>query len=404
MANFSSISRPAYAWDAVNNQWVPIGIGPHTHSSTDIVTPLTTKGDLYSYGTTPTRFAAGPNGSVLVPDSTTTSGLNWTNSYGFSGGKNTVMNGGFDFWTRGTSFSNPASIYTADRFKVTVNAPTGNYTASQQPAGLNGFRYCLRIQRNAGDTGGQGGFFLGHSWAPEDTIPLQGQTVSYSFYARAGANFSASNSAIGVYLFYGTGNGQQSFASLTNEGTIVSSAFYLTTAWQRFYVTTTIPANATELRMNTSFGPQGTAGTNDYYEITGIQLESGSTPTQFSRYGGSGAAEALACKYYCEKLGGNAYTSYGSGINGTSTTARMHVPFSTKRVPPTASFGPTANFNIWGSSNFNGIALTGISQVTSANDAIIVGATVSSGLTAGYSNILIDDGSNNSYIIVSADF
>ena len=53
MATISNTPRPAYAWDQDTSQWVPIGIGPHSHAQSDI-TGLTTalagkSDDLISY-------------------------------------------------------------------------------------------------------------------------------------------------------------------------------------------------------------------------------------------------------------------------------------------------------------------------------------------------------------------
>jgi hypothetical protein len=48
--------------------WVSIGGG---------ASPLTTKGDLYTFSTTDARLAVGTNGQVLVADSTAATGIKW---------------------------------------------------------------------------------------------------------------------------------------------------------------------------------------------------------------------------------------------------------------------------------------------------------------------------------------
>ena len=136
-------------------------------------------------------------------------------------GKNFVLNGGFDLWTRGTSFtiaaSSPASFstYLADRWQTQTGANqaiTVSRQATSDTTNLPNIQYALRYQRNSGQTG-TGSLYIVQSFETVNSIPLAGKTVTLSFYARAGANYSATSNAlavtggtIGVVIGGGIGN------------------------------------------------------------------------------------------------------------------------------------------------------------------------------------------------------
>ena len=37
MPSVGSTTRPAFVYDQATDTWVPVGIGPHTHATTDII-------------------------------------------------------------------------------------------------------------------------------------------------------------------------------------------------------------------------------------------------------------------------------------------------------------------------------------------------------------------------------
>ena len=341
MATFSNTPRPAYVYEAATDQWIPVGFGPHTHAVTDVTnafntTTVTAKGDIVvaAGSNNITRLAAGSNGQSLVADSTTSTGLRYQDSV--AAGKNFFVNGGMDFWQRGTSFTTPAGVYTADRFKATVNGAS-TYVISRQAAGLNGFQYCYRFQRSAGQTYTFGSF-IGYAWDPEAMVLLQGKTITYSFYARVGANWSPTG-GIGVQLQQGTGAGAHAFSALTGEtGVLSGTASGLTTEWQRFSFTGTVASSATELRTNISWSPIGTAGANDYIDVTGFQLEIGSVATHFSRAGGTIQGELAACqRYYFRTSNDSSFSRFAFGSCETTTAGVVQLMLPvTMRVAPTA--------------------------------------------------------------------
>jgi hypothetical protein len=308
------------------------------------------------------------------------------NRDGFNaGGKNYVINGGFDIWQRGTSFVGSGNNYTADRWKFTQNGPTNNaYTVSRQSSGLNGFQYCARFQRNSGDTG-TGGMFIGYGMASEDLVPFQGKTMTMSFYARAGANFSGASQNIGFSMPFGTGTGAHPFTLLTNEFGSVSSTFTLSTSWQRFYFTATVPSNATEMRFNINHSPTGTAGVADYYEVTGFQMELGSTPTAFSRYGGTYQGELVACQRYFQSLpwGPTYNTAIHSGHfwSSTKSLGTVHLK-TTMRTNPAVTISSPSHVTVYSANTTYAVSSIGVDAITAASFDIEF--VTSSAGTAGY--------------------
>ena len=72
VSNTAATNGQYLAWDSATSNWTPVTGGGSTFTS-----PLTTKGDLYTYGTTDARLGVGTNNSFLVADSSTATGLRW---------------------------------------------------------------------------------------------------------------------------------------------------------------------------------------------------------------------------------------------------------------------------------------------------------------------------------------
>ena len=319
-------------------------------------TLTTTKGDIIvaTGNATLVRQGVGSDGQVLTADSTQADGVIWsTPSSGAPvvAGKNAVINGAFDVWQRGTSStaSTNTAVYSgADRWQH-YSGGTTNYTLSRQSSGLTGFQYCARVARNAASTATNLNWFT-HTIESADCYKFAGQTVTLSFYARAGANFSAASNYISVLMDSGTGTDQNILNGFTGSTVILSSGATLTTSWQRFTFTMSVASTATQLGLYIRNTPVGTAGAADHYEITGVQLEVGSVATQFSRAGGTIAGELAACQRYCVKFTpatNNGYERIGIslGTNSSGQSIFLNLPVEMRTYP--TSMTTSGSFAVW---------------------------------------------------------
>ena len=325
-------------------------------------------------------------------------------------GKNAVINGGFDIWQRGTSVAVTANTptYTSDRWMLQPSGLNLASTVSRQATGdttnLPNIQYCARVQRNSGQTG-TSPIYLGNSFESINSIPFAGKQVTLSFYARAGANFSSASNALQANLDSGTGTDQNVVSGgYTGSATPVSGTATLTTTWQRFSFTGTIAATATEIGLRFNYTPVGTAGAADYFEITGVQLELGSSATPFSRNGATIQGELAACqRYYFRFLGNSSYVyaGYGQGPagNGTSAYPVINHPVPMRDIPSSIDYGTLAVTDGVNAA----VAVTSITIAQANQFQTALSANVSSGLTQYRSYRLCNNNSSSGYFGLNAE-
>ena len=322
-------------------------------------------------------------------------------------GKNAVLNSDFSVWQRGTSIAVAASTvaYTADRLSVSTAANQAT-TVSRQATGdttnLPNIQYCARIQRNSGQTG-TGTMYIGNSFETINSIPFTGKTVTVSFYARKGADYSATSNALSLYLWNGTGTDQNVNTGYTGANVVGSVAATLTTTWQRFSFTGTVPTNSTELALQFQSVPTGTAGTNDYFEITGVQLEQNATATPFARNASTYQGELAACQRYYQRLNAaTTFSVFSTGIGAASTTsAYPTIPLKVSmRIVPTSIDIGTLAFSDWVNAVINITSATINSASTTEN--LILSGNVASGLTQ-FRPYVLGSQSSSSYLGINAE-
>ena len=323
-------------------------------------------------------------------------------------GKNLIINGGMDIWQRGITQSGGGSYFIADRWNHFRDAYVSGITVSRQTTSLPEFQYCARVQRDSGNTS-TNGLAITQNIESINSIPYQGKTVTISFYARAGANFSSSELRLSSTLYSGTAIDEASRNGITGVSNVINRTSVLTTSWQRFSYTGAVPTNSNQLLFVLYFGPTGTAGTNDYFEVTGVQVEAGSSATPFSRSGGDIQGELAKCqRYYYRATSEAAYGPLGVGKAYTVNNLNINVPFPARmRSTPSISSG-----DISALSTFQ--LETGATAVTTPSSIGINGNIISptfgaidvvkaSAFTTGAFYYLMGANSANAYIGFSAE-
>jgi hypothetical protein len=337
-----------------------------------------------------------------INDTNGTLNLLQTSTLSQSAAKNAVIGGGMDIWQRGTSFANAASrIYTADRFMAYRFGFQNNITTSRVASGLTGFTYAMRNQRTAADIQ-TGAFFIDYALESIDSLRFAGQTVTFSFYARAGANYSPTSSFLNFLLRSGTGT-DQIFTSMSGASTVVSGNATLTTSWQRFTFTGSVPSASTQLGFEFTATPTGTAGANDWFDITGVQLELGSYATSFLRTGGTIQGELAACQRYYWRSSADAtlnaaHYGVGNAYATTDVAIQVNLPV-TMRIPPN---GLDSSL-LQASDLITGLAITSpaIASNRTTNTQVLLTGTVS-GATQ-YRTYFLNSQGSTSYLGFSAE-
>ena len=303
--------------------------------------------------------AGGEAGQILQKSTGTDYDTAWSNPPSH----NYIINGAFDVWQRGTSFSNPTfGAYFADRFNILFNGTGATRTISRQEVPVDSIQdlqatYYLRWAETAA---GSGATFNVLQHKIEDARTLASQDVTLSFWAKADSPFSL---GVNQFMFYGSGG---SAAAGLGLGSVS-----VTTSWQRFKISFT------------SLGVAGKtvgAGSYSYYDfvlpinstftfdITGVQLEAGSVATPFKRHAPSLQGELAACQRYYEKL----KNLQGlAGVYRFGTTVRANFSYLVeKRATPSiiassvSAFGPSGSISSYGFSARPETALIELSMDT----------------------------------------
>jgi hypothetical protein len=321
----------------------------------------------------------------------------------FVAGKNKFINGDFSIWQRGTSFTNPADqSFTADRFKQNGNGTGWTKVVSRQTftpgtapvAGYEG-QYFYRFAQTVAGTGGT--FNNGIQQPIEDVRTFAGQTVTWSFWAKADSTRTIYPNVEKYYGVSGTGYEYINLGGLT-----------LSTTWTRYSITFTAPSVAGKtIGANSYFMPYFGFDSNTVqtFDFWGFQIEAGSVATPFqTASGGSPQAELAMCqRYYYRATATAAYSRFASmwAANTTVLYGYLQLPVP-MRVNPTTLDVSTANlFQVFDGAN--NITLTGFGADQFDSFRPSFSASVASGAVASRSYQLIANNSTSAFIAFGAE-
>jgi len=356
-----------------------------------MATAIDAKGDLIA-GTGAdafSRLAVGNNGETLVADSTTSTGLRWQTG----ANANYVINGGCDFWQRGTTWTG-TGYSGADRWYAALSGTvTASRESSDLPTGV-GIQYGLKYVTGANSSYAQ--FYQAFETATVND--MRGQTFTLSAYVKLSAGY--------VGTLYGAIDYSTSTDALTSQTTnLVNTAFgnaVSATGWTRFTTTFTVPSNAVGLRVG--FVPDNAQPTGVTARIAAVQVELGSVATQFKRSGNTIAGELINCQRYYIRYasdGGSAFDLIGPFGSAGSTT-QFYTSWNTPTMRTAASSVDYANLRIVDNGG-SAIVPSNIVLIVNSNPTTQVTESTVSGATAFRPYIFQANNNNTAYIGFSAE-
>jgi len=279
-----------------------------------------------------------------------------------AGRKNLIINGGFDVWQRGTSFT--GNSFTADRFV----SNQGNVARSVTVPESKGFKYSAQYSGTFADP------FI--QQVVEGSQAVAGRIATFSFWL----NGTLEDIEDG-YIYDGV------YTSISSIGV---SLIETVGTWNRYSATHTFASGDYNPIVRLDFA----GDTATTIQTTGWQLELGSQATDFE-YRSYGEELALCQRYY-EVL--DASSSFVTNIS-SSHSGRQRIPFTVeKRSDPTISFGfnSVSNFQYYGNgcSGVGGAATkryAGITYIGFNNWSLAVGGCVYVSITNTGSNDIYAD-------------
>jgi hypothetical protein len=332
----------------------------------------------------------------------------------YAAGKNKIING--DFYINQRNFTSvTTNVYFFDRFRNSQDAGAGSITLTPEVftpgtapvAGYEGKNFLQIVTTGQSSTTNFASFLQNI----EDVRTFAGQTVTFSFWARATSG--TPNLSVEFAQYFGTGGSPSASVNTTPAKKAI------TTSWARYSFTVTLPSisgktlgtnnnNSLNIRIWCSAGSTLDSRTdtlgnqNNTFQFWGLQAESGSTASPFQTATGTLQGELAACqRYYWRSTQGNAFSTYGLGIAASTTLGA--IPFLnpvTMRVNPTSIDYSTLELADYGGNTY---AVTNLTLALPGFQQSMLDATTAGVMVSLRSYILRNANNAAGYVGVSAE-
>jgi hypothetical protein len=274
--------------------------------------------------------------------------FSYINSGPLAGFRNAIINGKFDHWVRGTTFTGveygPDRWYLA-RTGTTRTASRQSFTLGQTDVPGEPRFFLRQIVTSVANVAN----FAVSTQRIEDVRTYAGQLVTLSFYAKADAA-----KPISIEMVQNFGTGGSPSAEVTGLGV---TKVTLSTIWQKFTVTTTLPSISGKVlgSDNNSYLAVGIwmdAGSNfsartsslgqqsGTFDLAQFQLEPGPVTTPFENR--ALAAELAMCQRYYQ-VGTAVNWSYSSTNGAVGNSFEFATPM---RAAPTVALSGGSSTNV----------------------------------------------------------
>jgi hypothetical protein len=332
--------------------------------------------------------------------------------------KNRIINGDMriDQRNAGAVQTFSTSAYSLDRYRFGLNNATA-INCQQVSDAPNEFSFSLKVTcisavtPTAAQQNQLKQFVEGFNWADMAFGTANAKTATFSFWVKSsltgtfGGSFLDNNSTLSYPFSYTVNSANTweyktiTFAGPTSGGTWNTTNGVGIQICFNIGSGTNFEGAANTWSSGNFLTPAGTVNINGTlnatWQVTGVQLEIGSTATPFERrlYN----QELAACQRYYWRIsgssGGFGYTSLGSGVTMSTTSARIYIKHPTSmRASPTVAYGGTLTVDTG-----TGTSISALGSTYAGIDTLMQDFTTS-GQTANRGAIVYTQNASTNYL------